>query len=202
MNVVRVGHNRSPARRRGGVALFVSLALAIVAGAGVSGCGNEEPAGRSLGPGPYPEQHFYDYRLIESREGVKQWLLRSDEMYKFADEQFVHLVDLEMEFYRDGAYYSTLVADSGRAQTVTKDLFAWGNVVVETADGRRLETQELHYDNARNLIHNDVFDRLTRGEDVVTGIGLEATPDLEYIEIKQRVQAEVGDETAAESERR
>jgi hypothetical protein len=36
----------------------------------------------------------------------------------------------------------------------------------------------------------------------VTGIGLEATPDLEYIEIKQRVQAEVGDETAAESERR
>jgi hypothetical protein len=66
-------------------------------------------------------------------------------------------------------------------------------VVVVTEDGRRLETQELYYDNERGLIHNDVFDRLTRGDDVVTGVGLEATPDLEYIEIKQRVQAEVGD---------
>jgi hypothetical protein len=36
----------------------------------------------------------------------------------------------------------------------------------------------------------------------VTGIGLEATPDLEYIEIKQRVQAEVGDDALTEGEQR
>jgi LPS export ABC transporter protein LptC len=173
----------------------------VAGGGGMVGCGGDEPAGRSLGPGPRPEQHFYDYRLIESRDGVKQWLLESDEMFKFADDQHVQLVDLQMEFYRDGEYFSTLVADSGRAHTVTKNLFAWGDVVVETEDGRRLETQELHYDNERNLIHNDVFDRLTRGEDVVTGIGLEASPDLSEVVIKQRVQAEIGDDTAAGSDR-
>ncbi len=73
-------------------------------------------------------------------------------------------------------------------------------MVVVTNDGRRLETEELFFDNETQLIHNDVFDRFTRDGDVVTGIGLEATPDLEYIEIKQRVEAEVEDEAPDESE--
>ncbi|MFO7654374.1 MAG: LPS export ABC transporter periplasmic protein LptC [Candidatus Krumholzibacteriia bacterium] len=179
----------------------LALAASLLGLAFLAGCSKEESDGRSLGPGPHPEQRFYDYRLVESDEGVKQWLLESDEMSRFAGEQQVHLVNLHMTFYQDGEDFSSLVADSGRAHTVTKDLFAWGDVVVETRDGRRLETQELYYDNQTGLIHNDVFDRLVRGEDVVTGIGLEATPDLEYIEIKQRVQGEVGDAAAAGGER-
>ncbi len=71
-------------------------------------------------------------------------------------------------------------------------------MVVVTDDGRRLETEELFFDNETELIHNEVFNRFTRGDDVMTGIGLEATPDLEYIEIKQKVEAEVGDETPDE----
>jgi len=163
-------------------------------------CGGDQESPRALGPGPYPEQRFYDYRLIESKDGVKQWLLESDEMQKFSNDPTAHLVDVHMRFYRDGEFFSTLVADSGRAHSVTKNVFMWGHVVVETEDGRRLETEELYYDNERGLIHNDVFDRLTREEDVVTGIGLEATPDLEYIEIKQRVQADVGDDALEEGD--
>ena len=49
-------------------------------------------------------------------------------------------------------------------------------------------------------VGNEVYNVFDRGEDVVTGIGLEATPDLDYIEIKQDVAAEVGDETASEAE--
>jgi LPS export ABC transporter protein LptC len=180
--------NAVPARRRAASALLAALPLLVI------GCGAaDEPVG-DRSTGPHPEQQFEDYRLIESKQGVKQWLLESDIMQKFAGDPQIHLVRVNMQFFRDGEYFSTLVSDSGRAHPNTKHLYAWGDVVVTTYDGRRLETSELHYDDERGLIYNDVFDRITRGDDVVTGIGLEATPDLEYIEIKQRVQGEVGDD--------
>jgi len=147
-----------------------------------------------------PEQQFFDYRLIESAAGVRQWVLESDEMQKFSGQRPALLITVNMDFYRDGEYFSTLTADSGRANLQTKDIHTWGNVVVVTRDGRRLETSELFFSNETQLIHNDVFDRFTREDDVVTGIGLEATPDLEYIEIKQRVEAEVSDETSTEGD--
>ncbi len=147
-----------------------------------------------------PEQKFYDYRLIESQAGVRQWVLDSDEMLKYPDRRDVELVRVHMDFFQDGAYYSTLVSDSGTADLTTNDVFVWGHVVVTTHDGRRLRCSELTYTNEDGLIRNEVYNVFDRGEDVITGIGLEATPDLDYIEIKQDVAAEVGDETASEAD--
>lgn len=146
-----------------------------------------------------PEQKFYDYRLIESQAGVRQWVLDSDEMLKYHGRDDVDLVRVKMDFFKNGDYYSTLLSDSGTANTKTNNVFVWGNVVVTTHDGRRLRTSELDYSNTDGLIRNDVYNVFDRGEDVVTGIGLEATPDLNYIEIKDDVAAEVGDEAAQDA---
>ena len=100
-------------------------------------------------------------------------------------------------FFQAGAHFSVLTADSGLANLTSKDIHTWGNVVVVTDDGRRLETEDLYFNNETQLIHNEVFNRFTRDGDVLTGMGLEATPDLEYIEIKQKVEAEVEDEANA-----
>ncbi len=174
--------------------------LALLVGVGFTGCSETEQTPAVQRDGAIPDQQFYDYRLIESAGGIKRWVLESDRMEKYADREDVELFTVRMQFYRDGEYFSTLTAERGQANLTSKNLFAWGKVIVVTDDGRKLETEELHYDNESGLIHNDVFDRFTRDEDVITGIGLEATPDLEYFEIKQRVQAEVGDEAAAEDE--
>lgn len=178
------------------------LAVAVLAAA-LAGCGGEEapaaaPARRS---GPVPEQQFFDYRLIETTAGVRQWVLQSAEMQKDAGRDDVLLVVVTMDFFREGEHFSVLTADSGRANLVTRDVHTWGDVVVVTDDGRRLETQELFFANTTQLITNEVFNRFTRDGDVLTGIGLEATPDLEYIELKGDVQAEVGDDTDTRGER-
>jgi LPS export ABC transporter protein LptC len=178
-----------------GAGLLLALAFA--------GCQSSQP-----GPPPdradaemlVPEQTFYDYRVIESDEGVREYVLDSDRMDKYANREELHLVRVKMDFYEKGAYFSTLTSDSGRANPVTKDVFVWGHVVMVTTDGRRLTTTELRYDSAAGRIRNDVFNTLDRGEDVVTGVGLEATPDLRYVELKQRVEATVGDETTQELE--
>lgn len=167
------------------------------------GCGDTQdplPVSASAGPTErIPEQQFFDYRLIESEAGVRQWVLESDKMLKYAKEQEVLLVTLTMDFFKEGEHFSVLTADSGRANLHTKDIHTWGNVVVVTDDDRRLETEDLFFNNETELIHNDVFNRFTRDGDVLTGIGLEATPDLEYIEIKQQVEAEVDDTAEGES---
>lgn len=167
-------------------AAALAAGLALVA----AGCGAEEkPSPPPSSPeGETPQEQVYDYLLVESKAGVKQWRLASQRMEKFAARRPIELYDLTMDFFDQGQYYSTLTADRGRANLDAKDLFAWGRVVVVTQDGRRLETEELRYDDGRRLIHNEVFNRLTWRGDVVTGYGLEATPDLKYVEIKERVR--------------
>ncbi len=140
-----------------------------------------------------PIQQFFDYRLVESNAGIRNWVLDSDLMNKYSGQRDVELITVHIDFYKEGAHFSTLTSDSGLANLQTNNIFTWGDVVVVTQDGRKLETEELYFDNETQLIHNDVFDRFTREGDVIEGIGLEATPDLEYIEIKQRVEADVLD---------
>ena len=115
-------------------------------------------------------------------------------MRKYSDQEDVELTTVEMDFFRDGEHFSVLTSDSGQVNLLTKDIHTWGNVVVVTDDGRRLECEELFFSNETQLIHNEVFNTFTRGTDIMTGIGLEATPDLDYIEIKEQVQADVADQ--------
>jgi LPS export ABC transporter protein LptC len=183
-------------RRAAALAAVLILACAV-------GCTRSDPpaptASQTARKTRVPEQQFFDYRLIESASGVRQWVLQSERMDKYAGQQDVELVTIHMDFFKAGAHFSVLTADSGSANLETKNIHTWGNVVVVTDDGRKLETEELFFNNETELIHNDVFNRFTRDGDVLTGIGLEATPDLEYIEIKENVEAEVEDGAQGES---
>jgi len=191
-------------RRLRDAALAATLGAGVAAALLLAGCeggsGDSARAPAVAPGGAQPEQVFYDTRLTETEAGVKLWVLFSDEMRKYADRSDALLIGVKMDFYRDGAYFSTLVSDSGTADLQSHDVFVWGHVVVTTDDGRRLRTSELAYSNSDGLIRNEVYNVLDRGEDVVTGIGLEATPDLQRIEIKQDVAAEIGDETAREAD--
>ena len=181
------------------------LAAGWLTAAVIVGCqdqGQQAPSADTDFAGRVPQQQFFDYRLIETETGVRQWVLESDEMQKFAGQEDILLITVKMDFFKNGEHFSTLTSDSGSANLQTKNVHTWGDVVVVTDDGRRLETEELYFDNDRQLIFNDVFDRFTRDMDIVTGIGLEATPDLEYIEIKEQVSGAVGDQAPTESDNR
>lgn len=161
--------------------------------AGGCGGGDEEPAAPA-GSGPRLEQVFTDQKMVETDNGKKKWILQSSQMQQFSGRSEVLLIDLTMDFYREGDVFSTLTADSGRADPDSHDIHAWGNVVVVTRDGRRLETDELFYDNKTQLITNDVFDHYYWSDGEATGIGMEASPDLEYFEIKRSFNSEIQDE--------
>jgi len=187
-------------------------AVACLAAAGFlafGGCGQaDQPAQGGVAvrgvPSVRPEgpvQEFSDYTLTETEQGVRAWVLGSQSMRRYADREDVDLVDVHMDFYRAGQHWSVLDADSGQVNQRTRAVHVWGAVDITTDDGRRLQTPELFFDNETGRIRNDVANRFTRGTDVVTGNGLDATPDLEYVEIKRDVKAEVADPATAAGER-
>jgi hypothetical protein len=63
---------------------------------------------------------------------------------------------------------------------------ATGNVVVQTEDGARLETESLYWDRQSKKIRSEEFVRIThRGDpEVLTGRGLTTDPDLELVHIE------------------
>jgi len=182
--------------RRRGIIPVLAIVLAAALGLGAGCARDEEPVelpsvlGGAKEP---PDQELFDYTLTETEQGEKRWVLASRRMERYLSQEDVQLFDVHMQFYRDGRIHSTLTSLRGTANLQTKKLFAYGNVVVVTEDGRRLETDELHYDNQRELIWNEVFNRFTRDDDVMTGYGMEATPSLDYFELKEEVRATVAD---------
>lgn len=181
------------------------LLLALLLGACQRAADTAPPAGDAA-PVPAaaaadgPLQEFVDYSLVETAKGVRQWVLGSERMLKYAGREEVELVDVHMDFYRAGEHFSVLEADSGRVNPGTRAVHVWGAVDVTTDDGRRLQTEDLTFDNQTGRITNNVFNRFTRGPDVLTGIGLDATPDLAYVEIKQDPAAAVSDAAAPEGQ--
>ncbi|HPF34588.1 LPS export ABC transporter periplasmic protein LptC [bacterium] len=177
------------------------LLLTLAACAAAVGCARERtepdsPTAAAVADAVNPpDQELFDSVVTESRDGRRSWILHSDRTERWVDVDDAELYQVHMDFFRADTLHSTLTSDRGRANSRTKDLFAWGNVVVVTRDGRRLETEELKYANADGRISNDVFNRFTRGEDVMTGYGMIATPDLDTFELLRDVKAEVRGET-------
>jgi LPS export ABC transporter protein LptC len=59
------------------------------------------------------------------------------------------------------------------------------NVVVVTVDGRRLETSQLHYNQAANQISSDSAFVLTEPTRRLEGVGFESDPDLKNLHVRR-----------------
>ncbi len=190
--VTAVGRRRT--WPRGAASLFAALLLC-------AGCGGEPrgdppaPVEAAVADAPEteraPDQVLLDTTITDSREGVRRWTLTSDRLEKFLDQDEAQLHGVHMDFFQADTLFSVLTAARGRASQRSGNLFVWGDVVVVASDGRRLETQELNYDDRSGRISNEVFNRFTRGTDVMTGVGMQATPGLDYFELKREVDATV-----------
>lgn len=89
---------------------------------------------------------------------------------------------------------SVLTSRRGEVDEKSKALIARDSVVVVTPRGERLETESLRWDPKEERMTTEEFFRLTRGEDVLTGVGIEAEPGLERYKVYREVRAEVRDQ--------
>lgn len=88
---------------------------------------------------------------------------------------------------------SVLVGDSGLICEKKGTLSVYGHVVVITEDSTKLETDSLFWNSATDKILTDEFVKITQGNDIMTGYGLEANQNLTHIKILRDISGEITD---------
>ncbi len=183
---------RSPAPAfRGLLGAVGVLALSLVA---VAGCGRSQNGVPSRATGELPDQEVSDFVLTETDAGAPQWTLYARYAATYNARNVVVARTVRVDFYDEtGKESSELTAREGDIQLQSHDMTARGNVVLQTRDGTRMSTEEIHFLNRDQRIVSPLEQkvRVERQGDVLTGYGFESDPDLKHFEFKKRVQATV-----------
>lgn len=89
---------------------------------------------------------------------------------------------LQVDFYDEKNQKSVIVADYGIVYSQTNLIDLQGNVVVETHDGKKLETDQLYFDRKNNWIFTEASFKYTNPEDgtVMDGEGMDFNKDFSF----------------------
>jgi len=116
-------------------------------------------------------------RLTE--QGVLRSFVEADTAYLYQARQVTDLRGLRIRFLdAQGTQKSTLTARRGIYNSASGKLDARGEVVVETADGRRLKTEHLIYDRLSNRVQSDSAFTYESGTEI--GGGKSFTSDIDF----------------------
>lgn len=125
------------------------------------------------------DQVVFGSRTVLTYQGVANGLLLADSMYVYDDGTRLKLYQVNTTFYSpQGEKDGVMTSRVGVYNTRLSRLEANGDVVVTRDDGKRLTSQQLVYDQARNQIFTDSAFVLNEPDRLVTGIGFESDPKL------------------------
>lgn len=165
----------------------MSAGLAVLAA--LLACGSSEPV--DMDPDREPVQTVDDFTLVQSLRGSRSWRLLSDLALYTEGDSLLLLSGVHLTFFEADVPSTILTGDSGRVELNTGLMRVWGDVVADTEDGRHLETQEIIWDDDREIFHSDCLVVLTipdsaghtvlsgRGVDLDTGLGAVEGVDIE-----------------------
>jgi LPS export ABC transporter protein LptC len=148
-----------------------------------------------------PDEVFTDFMTQESDSGMIKWRLTAPKASKFTAKNLVLLETPTILFFDDeGALQTTLTSKNGELYQDSRDMLAYGDVVVVSEKGDVLEADSLYWKDAEDKIVSHSFVKLRRGNDILTGIGLECDHNLSAVNIKKNVKATIIDEKGASDE--
>ena len=133
-----------------------------------------------------PTQAIEKFVVKETSGAKPNWILEAASAEINDVQKMAYLVSPNVKFYEKGEYSSTLVADTGRINMETYDIWGDKNCIITTTKGERLETKNLKYLSSTKKIVTDDNVLLLREKEKITGTGMEATPDLSSIIIKKQ----------------
>ena len=155
------------------------------------GCGSDEGGG-SGGSRTLADQEIDGFTLTQTREGSKVWSISAAHALVFNAADRIEMMDLRVDFFDDdGEVRSTLTANEGVLARRTNDMEVRNDVVIYAADGTILTTDKLTWTERTGKVETDRPIRVTKGDDVMTGVGMEADPDLKNIKVKSGFKAYV-----------
>ena len=133
-----------------------------------------------------PIEKIKEAELLHTENGKVKVRLLAGRIERFQDTQpaLIFSDHLEVYFYNDSSeLQSTLMADYASIDEENKIMMAQNNVVLISSDDKKLETDELVWDEKINKIYTDKKVKITTGKEVVYGEGFTSTPDFKQYSI-------------------
>ena len=162
--------------------------MAIIAATLMGACGKETPVIPTTRSAlaDSADQVMSGVQFLLTGGGVQQGKLEADSGFMFENSTRIELRGVRTDFFsKTGEQTGTLTSREGTYLKQRGDLEARKNVVVVSADGRRrLETEQLRFDERTNLISTDSAFTITDEGQVHRGVGFETDPDLKRYSCK------------------
>jgi LPS export ABC transporter protein LptC len=139
------------------------------------------------------DQVMYGARFNLTDQGVMHAQLLADTAYFFDDNTRIELMRVDATFYTStGVRNAVLTSRRGTYHTNTGLMVARGDVVVNSDDGRRLQSEELRYDQNRNEIASDSAFVLTEPDRHMEGVGFRSDPNLQNVRVLKVMSGTAG----------
>lgn len=166
----------------------IGLAVSLC---GLVACGDTGDVDTPAAGAGYPEQETEAYHTRQTRAGVAVWELWGDRAESYPGDETMQLQGVRMHFYQEGERAAVLTAESAEVDQQTEFTTARGNVVLVNREGDRLESEVLHWDPHKRLIHTEEFVRFTSGDQILTGYGMDTDPDLTNVHIHRQFEGDL-----------
>lgn len=139
------------------------------------------------------DQVMFGARSLLTDRGLLRAELRADTAFFFDDNTRIEMRIVHTTFHTmTGAKNAVLTAREGTYSTRAGGMEARGKVLVVSEDGRRLVTEQLRFDEARNEISSDSAFVLTEPGRRVEGIGFVSDPDMNNVRILKTTRSNLG----------
>ncbi|GIV61386.1 MAG: hypothetical protein KatS3mg044_0252 [Rhodothermaceae bacterium] len=164
------------------------VGLPFLLGLVVGQCGAQEgaPEVAEVVREDVPDHESWGTHFYVSQDGRPRMVITADYMAEYEREDSTYMLLTGMDSSRvtlrlfddEGQPSATLTAQRIYYYEDEKRLDAQGDVVVQTPGGRRLETEDLRWDEQARTVTTPGFVRITTEQEVVQGYALEADEDL------------------------
>ena len=170
--------------------LVASLLLLGLLAAVLTGCSGGKKVSGTGTSGELPDSEVEDFTVTETDSGRAQWTMFAKKASTYTSRDLVVALTVRVDFFgEDGQKSSQLVAREGELFQRTRDMVARGQVVLQTVEGWRMSTEELHFSNSLDKLRSDKLVRVEKEGSVLEGVGFESDPHLEHFEFRDRVRA-------------
>jgi LPS export ABC transporter protein LptC len=132
------------------------------------------------------DQVMFGISTFITDKGLLKAQLQADTGYFFDGNSRIEMrVEKTTFFSNTGAQTAVLTSKEGTYITARSTMEARKNVLVVTTDGKRLTTEQLHYNQGTNEISSDSSFVMTEPTRELRGIGFVSDPNLINIQVKR-----------------
>jgi len=161
------------------ILLVSSLCLLLF----LSGCSNRaKPIALDISKGVVTMKGL---KLTQTSEGKLAFQIDADEANIYQNESLIKFYKVKAKYFSLGKEVSSLISDEGLLNTTTNDVQASGHVLLKSSEGSILETEQLNWVNKGGGVYTDKAVKVTKGGNIMTGIGLKTDMALEDIKIQK-----------------